>query len=367
MVITEMPDAKSARLRFSDVAARATAAAFSVETVAVVATRMAGARSRRRATSSVTDAMATLEGARERALATPITYAPRRGPLNSARDMPSVGVNATTDVQSEHASQAPPSLPVNPAEQKHSTLPAEDSEFAGHVLHAAAPPALLNVPAPHALHATPSSAAVYPATHVQSINSLLPAAELVCEGHAAQLTAPAVALYSAAKHALHATPADVPLYPAKHVQSVNASLPGEELVPAGHFEHSPAPVAALNIPASHALHAIPFEGAVCPATQMQSVSSLLPSDETVFEGHAAQFPAPAAALYVSASHALHGPPSCPAYPARQRPRHNRGTEGRLSPISPPASPRSSVSPRPSWPYLFFPQHLALPSSSSAHE
>ena len=73
------------------------------------------------------------------------------------------------------------------------------------------PTAPLYVPASHALHATPSEAAVYPTAHLQSINSMLPAAELVREGHATQLPAPAVALYPPAKHALHATPSDVPL------------------------------------------------------------------------------------------------------------------------------------------------------------
>jgi hypothetical protein len=128
------------------------------------------------------------------------------------------------------------------------------------------PTALLCVPASHALHATPSEAAVYPTTHLQSIKSMLPAAELVCEGHAVQPPAPAVALYFPAKHALHATPSDVPLYPGRHVQSTN---------------------------------------------------SLLASEETVFEGHAAQVPAPTVALYVSAKHALHGPPSAPVKPAEQ--------------------------------------------------
>jgi len=37
-----------------------------------------------------------------------------------------------------------------------------------------------------------------------------------------------------------------------------------------------------------------------------------------------------------------------------------------SPISRAASPRASVSPRPSWPSSFNPQHFTLPSSSSAH-
>ena len=87
-------------------------------TVTVVSTATAAARSRRREKCSVTDAIATLEGARERACATPATYASRFAVLNSERVMASVPVKVTTDLQSEHASQggAPPA-PSKPAEQ----------------------------------------------------------------------------------------------------------------------------------------------------------------------------------------------------------------------------------------------------------
>jgi hypothetical protein len=55
-------------------------------------------------------------------------------------------------VPTPHALHGPPSLPVNCAEHRHSVLPEEDSEFAGHVSHAAVPPTLLKVPASHSLH-----------------------------------------------------------------------------------------------------------------------------------------------------------------------------------------------------------------------
>jgi hypothetical protein len=61
--------------------------------------------------------MTTLDDATLRASATPSTYASREEVLNSAMDMARFAVNVTTDVQSEHASQGPPSFPVNPAEQ----------------------------------------------------------------------------------------------------------------------------------------------------------------------------------------------------------------------------------------------------------
>ena len=43
----------------------------------------------------------------------------------------------------------------------------------------------------------------------------------------------------------------------------------------------------------------------------------------------------------------------------------RSTAGRLSPISPAPSPRLVVSPRPSWPLAFVPQHLTVPLSRRA--
>jgi len=86
-------------------------------TVAVVFTATEAARSRRREIVSVTDAMATLEDDIERACATPATYASRFAVLNSERVMASFAVKVTAEVQSEHATQGPPSAPVNPAEQ----------------------------------------------------------------------------------------------------------------------------------------------------------------------------------------------------------------------------------------------------------
>jgi hypothetical protein len=206
--------------------------------------------------------------------------------------------------------QDPPTS-KNPAEHWHSALPEEDSASVGHVSQVAVPTASLNVPAVHALHATPSEAAVCPAKHVQFA---LPAEELVFEWHARQVPAPATALY---------------------------------------------------VPASHAEHATPSEAAVYPDRHEQFVDSMLPSDDTVFEGHDEQLFDPALALYSPAKHAAHSPPN-PVYPAGHGAMHS-GTSGRLSAISPPPSPRLSTSPRPSWPLMLRPQHLTLASSSSAHE
>lgn len=86
-------------------------------TVTCVSTATEAARSRRRESCSVTDVMATLDDATERACATPATYAARFAVLNSERVIASVPVNVTAEVQSEHATQGPPSAPVKPTEQ----------------------------------------------------------------------------------------------------------------------------------------------------------------------------------------------------------------------------------------------------------
>ena len=163
---------------------------------------------------------------------------------------------------------------------------------------------VLNVPASHAVHSIPSDVPLYPTTHLQSINALLPDAELVPSGQSEHSPTPVAALYSPASHAVHASPFDVPFYPTTHSQSVSASLPDAELVPSGHSEHSPTPVVALYSPASHAVHSTPSYVALYPTTHSQSVKSSLPDAELVPAGHVEQFPAPAAEK-VPASHASH--------------------------------------------------------------
>ena len=166
-------------------------------------------------------------------------------------------------VPASHALQCNPSdvavYPTTHLQSVNSSLSVAEFVPAGHVEHSPAPVVALNVPSLHALHCNPSEAAVYPTTHWQSVNSSPPSAELVCEGHTAQLPDPAATLYVPASQAVHATPSDVPLYPAKHLQSINALLPDAELVPDGHAEHCPAPVASLYSPTTHAVHSAPLE------------------------------------------------------------------------------------------------------------
>jgi len=150
-------------------------------------------------------------------------------------------------------------------------------------------------------------------------------------GHGVQASAPVLVLYVPASHAVHATPFVSAVCPTSQMQSERASLPAGELVPAGHKEmHAPVPMVVLYVPASHAVHVIPFESAVYPTTQMQSERASLPAGEVVHVGHAeaqdpdpvlvvyvpprhkVQFPAPVLVLYVPASHAVQATPSEPA-------------------------------------------------------
>ena len=264
-----------------------------------------------------------------------------------------------------HASHASPgeaaAYPGSHTQAVTLSLPFPELVCEGHAVQLPDPVAVLNVPASHALHAAPSEVPLYPAKHLQPS---LPDAELVPIGHRRHTPVPIAGLYLPVSHAEHAAPSDVPLYPIKHVQSIKSSLPNGELVPAGHGEHSTAPVATLYVPAPHAVHSatvyparhtqsvallLPFAELVCeghavqvsdpvtslyvpalhalhcnpsdarvyPATHKQSVNSLLPSAELVCEGQAVQFPVPTVALYHPASHALHTTPSeVPLYPAK---------------------------------------------------
>ena len=123
---------------------------------------------------------------------------------------------------------------------------------------------------------------MYPDRHAQSA---LPAEEFAYAGHAEQFHDPTALLYVPASHATHASPS-APVNPTGHWHS---TLPEEESELAGHVSHAAVPTTLLNVPASHALHGSPSKDAVYPAVHLQSASSSLPSDDTVFEGHSAQY------------------------------------------------------------------------------
>ena len=139
-------------------------------------------------------------------------------------------------------------------------------------------------------------------------------------GQGVQTPAPVLVLFVPASHGVHATPFESAEYPARQMQlSVTVPLlPASELVPSGQGVQAPAPGLVLYVPASHAAHATPSESAVCPAMQLQSPTPVLAEDELVPEGHAEHTPVPVEDLYVSAPHTVHTTPFVPAeYPARQ--------------------------------------------------
>jgi len=257
----------------------------------------------------VIDAMATLAGATERACATPATYASCLSAMNSARDMLTVAVNVTTASQSRHTTQGPPSGPVYPASHAQSTcpsLPAAELENEGHAAQLPDPTMAVYVPALHATHANPSA----PANPTEHRHRALP--EEACElaGHVSHAAVPIKPLNVPASHATHASPSEAAVCPTTHVQFANSVLPSDETVFEGHASQSADPTVALYDPAPHAAH--------CPSAPMnpgRHAQYLLPSDETVFEGHATQLPDPAVALNVPATHATQAPPVAPKKPA----------------------------------------------------
>ena len=98
-----------------------------------------------------------------------------------------------------------------------------------------------------------------PAVHLQSVCSLLPASEIAPAGHVEHCPAPIVSLYLPSSHAVHATPSEAAVYPTTHLQSINSLLPDAELVCVGHVEHTPIPIATLYVPNSHAVQTAPFD------------------------------------------------------------------------------------------------------------
>jgi len=134
-------------------------------------------------------------------------------------------------------------------------LPVAEIECKGHATQLPDPTTLLNVPASHAAHATPSEAAVYPGRHAQSVSSMLPAAEMVFAGHAAQLSNPSVSLYVPAKHATHAPPSasvNPAVYPGRHAQSARSVLPTADAECVGQAAQVSDPAVAVYVPATHA-------------------------------------------------------------------------------------------------------------------
>jgi hypothetical protein len=87
--------------------------------------------------------------------------------------------------------------------------------------------------------------------------------------------------------------------------------PLSEYVFSGHVTHVAVPDAFLNFPASHAGHGPPF-GPVYPALQMQFVRVWLPTDEFEFAGQLVHAALPFVDLYVPVAHVAHWPLEAPA-------------------------------------------------------
>ena len=80
--------------------------------------------------------------------------------------------------------------------------------------------------------------------------------------------------------------------------------------------HAADPVDALYLSASHAVHGPPF-GPVAPALQLQFVKASLPAGELEFDGQSEHATDPVDALYFPATHAVQVPPRGPVDPALQ--------------------------------------------------
>ena len=114
--------------------------------------------------------------------------------------------------------------------------------------------------------------------------------------------------------------------PGRHV--VHTEAPLAEYVFAAHTSHAAVPDAFLNLPASHAGHGPPF-GPVYPALQEQDVTIMLPADEFEFAAQPVHAALPFVGLYVPDGHIAHwpleAPFSAPVYPALHTQRLPSGT------------------------------------------
>jgi hypothetical protein len=122
--------------------------------------------------------------------------------------------------------------------------------------HVPTPVAVLYVPAPQGMQATPLEVAAYPAIQVQDTSRGLPTADLVLFGHIVQLVdavavraveyvftphevhtaEPVTDFHLPAPQGVHAVPS-TPVYPARQVQFVSRGLPIADKVLFGHKEH----------------------------------------------------------------------------------------------------------------------------------
>jgi hypothetical protein len=238
-------------------------------------------------------------------------------------------------------------------------------------VQSALPVASLYLPATQAVHVPPFGP-VNPRLHTHCDSTLLPvcsvtalvgqlehvlsvfavAVEYVCDGQSEHAADPWTVLNFPGGHATHGPPLD-PVNPGLHTQSFFSSLPGGaiefsghcshmslvaptkvEYQSAGQIEHAAGPVATLNVPATHKVHAVVPPPPVLPALHVQSTGLSLAAGALVFAGQSVQSPPtepstveylfsahdrqaeePVTDLNLPRTHASHQTPSAPVYPA----------------------------------------------------
>lgn len=158
----------------------------------------------------------------------------------------------------------------------------------------------------------PPSEPVYPALHLQSVGATAPIPRVVAlPTQRAHEIEPVEDLYWLGGQALHGLPSE-PVYPALHLQSVEAVAPAAnaELLTL-HPKHAADPVAVLYCVLRHGLQGPPSDP-VYPALHLQAVVVVLPVPAVVeFPVHSKHAKDPIEALYCPTEHGLHGPPSDP--------------------------------------------------------
>jgi hypothetical protein len=179
-----------------------------------------------------------------------------------------------------HIAQNPSVSLYHPAVHRHSEKNIDPSvEFvpAGHVMQFG------DVPYAPALHITVQNNAAYSLVFLPN-------------SHAMHSVGPVAFLYAPGSHCEQATPFDTAVCPARHVQSVNMVLPVAEVVFTGHdlqvFE-----IFALKVPGAHAEH--------IAAVLLSLVLFVLSIPYPVSHSHIPTFSAPYVLVLVHRGHSLH--------------------------------------------------------------
>lgn len=184
-----------------------------------------------------------------------------------------------------------------------------------HGVQGADPLAVLYLPAGHSVHVAPPSLPVYPGLQRHASMSLLPSDASVLLGQEEQGPAPVKFLNVIPGQARQRSPSARAVCPLRQVQAVIRGDATGEVLPAGHFSHTPP--GDLNVPAAHGTHGPPL-GPTNPSTHVHARMLVLWTLDIECAGQAVQLPLPEEFLKVSFWQAVHVPPSGPVKPALQR-------------------------------------------------